>query len=94
MDPICEKCSYFFAFPLRSHMSNTMNGGEVQSFLVSDNIAGNLAINIPGSPLLTDCEFKAINPSSCSISWDSTIGITGEEENSVIILHQYLVDPK
>lgn len=50
VDPISEKCSYFLAFPLRSHMTSSMNGGEVQAFLVSDDVASNLAINVPLSP--------------------------------------------
>ncbi len=50
MDPVCEQLGDILAFPLRSHVADTMNSGEVKCAnfaLVANEVTGDLVIGVP-----------------------------------------------
>ena len=93
MDPVCEELCDFLAFPLGCHVPCSVNSCEVKT-IVTDEVARDLAISVPWSPVLLNRPVKFLNPSASSIGRDSTISISRVMENLVAILLQDLIDPE
>jgi len=73
-------------------VANTLNGGEVKTVVLL-NVTGDLTIGVPWSPGLGDVPTKLVNPLARTVSRNSTIGITGEEEHAVLALEDG-IDPE
>jgi hypothetical protein len=97
VNPAHDKLGDFLAFPLRSHVASTVNSCEVESTnvtLVANEVASNLAVNVPRFPLVLNGEVERFDPTAGALGGDSTVSVTREEEDLIVILKHNLVDPE
>ncbi len=93
VDPAHNEFGNLLAFPLWSHVSSTVNGGEIEA-LVADKEAGDLPIGVPRGPGLLNRPVKHLNPSAGAIGGHGPISISGVEEDFVAVLLENLVYPE
>lgn len=92
VDPVGEELGDVLAFPLRGHMSHTVDRGEVHA-IVADEVAGDLVVREPRCPGLLNGPAKHRDPAASTVGGHGAIGITRIEEDLVAVLLHDLVDP-
>ena len=84
VDELCDKRSYVLAFPLRSHVTNTVDGCECESSVMLKE-SGEVTVSGPCSPILGELPVLFPEPSTSAKGGNSTISIPRVVHNSVAI---------
>lgn len=92
MDPGSYHLLNWSSLPLRSHVSNTLNSRKSEPFVLLG-IPRDLIVVHPRSPFFNDGPSQTLDPSFSSISWHSSISITGVVHHSDSSLFEDLVNP-
>jgi hypothetical protein len=91
-EPVEDQVVGLRRLELRSHVTSTVNCAESESTLVRLGVAGNLTLDVVGSPFTIDSPSECINPVLGTNGGDSTIGVTGVMQHLDLTL-ELLVDP-
>ena len=92
MDEFRDKWSHILSFPLRGHMPNTMHRCE-DKVIIIDQVAWDLPISSPGSPVICDVPTLLADPLSGAESWNGSICIPWIMEQFVAISLENGIDP-
>jgi hypothetical protein len=94
VDELSDKRGDILAFPLRSHVANTVNGSECESAVVLE-ITWEVAISSPGCPVLRYLPVLLPDPFSSAQGCNSAISVTWVMHNAVAICvaQHNIVDP-
>lgn len=71
-------------FHLRGHMTRSVNSYEGELLLTNFDVAGNLVVDLEGSPCLKDLPADFLDPLLSSVCRDSTIGVTRELKHLIL----------
>jgi hypothetical protein len=94
VDKLCDKRGDVLAFPLRSHVTNTVNGSESESAVVLKE-SGEVTVSGPCSPILGELPVLIPEPSASAKGSNSSIGIARVVHDSVAICvaKHHVIDP-
>ncbi len=94
MDELCDERGDVLAFPLRSHVANTMNSCECESAVVLE-VSREITVGGPCCPILGELPVLIPDPSSSSQGCNSAIGIARVVHDSVAIsiAEHDIIDP-
>lgn len=92
MKPLGDHLLHWLSIPLRSHVTNTSDGDEVEALILLDE-SFHLLVRGPLSPCLFDGPIQILNPSSCAFSCHSTVGVSWEVHQSQAWLLEHSVNP-
>lgn len=90
--PSHEQGGNLESFPLRCHVSDTVNGGKVQSVVACD-LALELVVHKPRCSFARDSPVKTFNPLPCSPGRNCTISVSGVDQNLESVVLELWVEP-
>ena len=70
-------------------MSNALHSYKVEAVVLLD-VARNLTVGEPWSPLFFDGPAEQLQPLLCAVRWYCTVGISGVEHNARLVLKDWV----
>ena len=95
VNPVGDEGLAMLWSPLWCHMTNTSECEEVKSIIVSLESCNLGIFSVPCSPftMILEWPVKLLQPSLCTICWDSAISVSRIEDHSIICISQNWVYP-